>query len=576
MGGRQSLAPRAAGNMKIVQAADPRPIREDRQLLARMEGEVQDFLDQTGFQFPAKYGGDFHMPSQVLFMTAFRHMYHQCIDLKYIFNAEPKKEVEEVLQLLGDIKYPFLTDLSKTKLAAPGSIHNWPPVVGMLHWMLCIKVRTISRNHLQPASCLTDCFVFQIALDLPTTHYHGGPLERPVSDEDDDTCHYFPYLWLCYEQFWESRDEYPEERERLEGIFDQKSKQAREELEQLRRDEEDLRARLEQLQENESPLQIEETEKTVLETDIAKFIEYREEALIPRIKHYDASLEALRKDIEKLEEKLQRFVRERDALQKQVDAQNVSINDFEQMSRQREILAEQLKQIMARLQEHSSTNGHLEIQLSNKQSRVEEELERLSDKCRELSMFPYILPDGNRLQDFVIVAGNTSTMLPEGLDLGRGLKGHLQIKREELGGLYKEVTGAKIKEQEEHDVVFEEVEEKREELIRLDVRLKSVKEKTDIVSAAGKEESRLQAELEASNEIAFEQIDQVSRNTLDQAESKLQSAKLQINMVRDRDEELREQLHQEYVAGLETILSLKQLVTEGLKSLEEATKTEPM
>jgi kinetochore protein NDC80 len=139
------MAPRPGGNLKAVQL-DPRPIREDRQLLAKMEGDIQDFLSDTGFVFPAKYSGDFHMPSQVLFMTAFRHMYHQCFDIKYVFNAEPKKEVEEIVMLMNEVKYPFMFDLSRTKLIAPGSIHNWPPVVGMLHWMLCVKV---SENSMQ-------------------------------------------------------------------------------------------------------------------------------------------------------------------------------------------------------------------------------------------------------------------------------------------------------------------------------------------------------------------------------------------------------------------------------------------
>lgn len=141
MGARQSLAPRAGGNLKAIQTADPRPIREDRQLLQRMEMEIQNFLIDTGFVFPAKYMYEFHMPSQVLVMTAFRHIYHQCIDVKYIFVAEDlKKEIEEVMQLMTDIKYPFLSDVSKTKLSAPGSIHNWPPICGMLHWLICLKV----------------------------------------------------------------------------------------------------------------------------------------------------------------------------------------------------------------------------------------------------------------------------------------------------------------------------------------------------------------------------------------------------------------------------------------------------
>lgn len=105
-----------------------------------MEAEIQDFLADTGFVFPPKYSGEFHMPSYALVVGSFRHIYHECIDLKYTFIAEPRKEVEEILQLLSDIRYPLIMDLSKTKLSAPGSIHNWPPVCGMLHWMIALEV----------------------------------------------------------------------------------------------------------------------------------------------------------------------------------------------------------------------------------------------------------------------------------------------------------------------------------------------------------------------------------------------------------------------------------------------------
>lgn len=146
MGGRQSLAPRAGGNLKAMQAVDPRPVREDRQLLARMETDIQDFLTETGFVFPAKYSGKFELPPQVLVIGAFRHIYHQCIDLKYVFVAEPKKEAEEIMTVMTDIKYPHLGDISKTKLSAPGSPHNWPPICAMLHWMICIKVSILMKE----------------------------------------------------------------------------------------------------------------------------------------------------------------------------------------------------------------------------------------------------------------------------------------------------------------------------------------------------------------------------------------------------------------------------------------------
>lgn len=391
-----------------------------------------------------------------------------------------------------------------------------------------------------------------------------------MSNEDEDFCHYFTYLWLCYEQFWDSKDEYPEERAKLEKIFDEKSQQARRELIQLQKEEIHLTARLKQLQENDSPLVIEENENKVLESDVKKFVDYMRDALEPRMLQLETGVENVRRESEKYEERLQRLLRDREVLQEQVDAQNVSANDFEQMSRQRETLAEQFKQVMTRLQDYSSTNSHTEISLSNKQSRVEDDLKDLSDKCRDLAMFPYSLPDGGQLFDFDIVAGNTNTMLPKGLDLRIDLRRRIAEKRDRLALAYREATSEKIREQEEYDSTMEEVGEKREEVRTLETRLKSIKEQTDLVNAASKEESQMQSEIEADGEMALKQLDQAGRNTLDQAESRLQSAKMQINLVRDRDEKLREELHQKYVTGLETILDLKTLVTKGLEALDEA------
>lgn len=391
-----------------------------------------------------------------------------------------------------------------------------------------------------------------------------------MSDDDEDFCHYFPYLWLCYEQFWDSKDEYPEERAKLEEIFEEKSRQARRELEQLREEELQLSSRLKYLHENDSPLKVEEGENKVLESDVKKFVDYKREALEPRILQYETGVETFSRESGRHEERIERLQRERDGLQNQVDAQNVSSNEFEQMSRQREILADQLRTIMAKFQEQSSSNNHMEVSLSNKQSHVEDDLKDLADKCRDLGMFPFMLADGRQLFDFDVVAGNASTMLPMGLDLRVDLRRRISEKRDGLAARYREAVSAKIKDQEDFDAIMEEVEEKREEVARLETRLRSIKEQTDLAQAAGKEEARIQAEVEASNEMALAQVDQAGRSAVDQAESRLQSARLQINLVRDRDDQLREELHQDFVAGLETILSLKSLVTEGLKELEEA------
>ncbi|MCO5549630.1 hypothetical protein L7F22_003103 [Adiantum nelumboides] len=549
--GRVSLAPRSGmGGMNgksSMQIIDPRPVREDKSYLARLEMEIQDFLVQTGFAFPAKYSGEFHMPSQALVMSAFRHLYHQCVDLRYTFSAEPKKEVEEILQLLNDIKYPLITDLSKTKLSAPGSIHNWPPICGMLHWLVCIES----------------------SLETVTTKYHGGPLERPVSAEDEDFCHYFPYLWRCYEQFWDSKDEYPEEEEKLERIFEEKSARTKKELDRMKEEWLDLEEKLKDLKENDSPLEVEEKEKAVLESDVKKFIEYRDAVLLPRIQQYNNVVEKLKADSAMHTDQIHQRTQERDRLRREVDAQEVTADDFETMSRERETLSKQLDDMMTKLHDRSSTNGHTEISLSNRQARVEDDLKTLSDQCREIDMFPFTLQDGRTIYDFEMAASNTSTLLPKGLDFRQDVKRKIGDKRDRFARQYRDLTGTKLKDQESYDLLLEEVEEKRESMDKLEMRLKSIREQTDMANAASKEENRIQAELEAKNGLAIAQIDQSGRMALDQAEARLQEARMQLTLVQERDTTLRKELHDEFVVGLENILSLKSAVSEGLKSLQE-------
>jgi SMC interacting uncharacterized protein involved in chromosome segregation len=513
-----------------------------------MEAEIQDFLAYTSFVFPPKYSGEFHMPSQALVMSAFRHLYHQCVDLRYVFNAEPKKEVEEVLQLLSDIKYPLISDLSKTKLSAPGSIHNWPPICGMLHWLVCLES----------------------SFEQVTTKYHGGPLERPVTTEDEDFCHYFPYLWRCYEQFWDSKDEYPEEQEQLEKIFEEKSENARAEVEQMQTELESLEERIREYEENESPLEIERKEKSVLESDVKKFIEYRDTVLLPRIQQYRNVVEKLKVDANTHTTLIEQRTQERDRLRKEVDAQDVSSDDFEAMSREREALARQVEEMSNKLLERSAANGHTEVSLSNKQARVEDELKELSDQYREVGLFPFTLSDGRQIFDFEMHAGNEKTMLPSGLDIGKDVKRSVIAQREAIVKQYRETASMKLREQEAYDLLLEEVEGQREEADKLEMRLTSIREQSELLNAASKEENKVQADLDARNELALAQIDQAGLAAVDQAEAKLQAARVELNLVRERDAELRRRLHEEYVAGLENILSLKSTVTDGLNLLDEA------
>lgn len=395
-------------------------------------------------------------------------------------------------------------------------------------------------------------------------------MERPLSSEDDDFCHYFPHLWYCYEQFWEGQDDFPKQWAELGIVFEEKTRHCEEETQALQEEEIRKSTALMTLKQTEPPLNFERNENEVLENDVKKFVEYIKVALQPRIKQFDNSINAHLRESEISEENIRKAKKEKSIYQEQVDAQNVSADDFEQMSREREHLAEETKLYMDRRQEHSTSNNYVEVSLSNMQSRAEEGLKNLSDNCRDVDILPLVLLNGARLYDFDIVAGNSETMLPKGLDLKGSLSRVAMEKRDAYGAKYRTMTHDKIREQEDYDLLLEEMDEYRDGLSQADTKLRSAKEQNDLAHATFKEESRLQDEGVANAEMALAQLEQSGRVNIDVAESRAQAARMQINLIRDQDQTLRREMHQRYVAGLETVLSLKSLVSEGLKSLEEA------
>jgi kinetochore protein NDC80 len=57
------------------------------------------------------------------------------IDDEYAFLDGARLE-EEVIPALKCLEYPFLSQVDIKWLAAPASMHSWPSLLGVLHWLV--------------------------------------------------------------------------------------------------------------------------------------------------------------------------------------------------------------------------------------------------------------------------------------------------------------------------------------------------------------------------------------------------------------------------------------------------------
>lgn len=118
---------------------DPRPIRE-RSYQAKMRQEIFSWLQATEYEISMQTltsitGKDFRAMFQHLVSVA---------DPAYPF--DPKMRFEDEFQpALKALKYPFASQIDNKWLAAPGSMHSWPTLLAVLHWL--VQVGKVSLVH---------------------------------------------------------------------------------------------------------------------------------------------------------------------------------------------------------------------------------------------------------------------------------------------------------------------------------------------------------------------------------------------------------------------------------------------
>jgi kinetochore protein NDC80 len=129
MGG--ALQPAAIQTLK-----DSRPLR-DRQYQTKMRQDVVGWLQSTEYDISMQTlanitGKEYRNIVQYLFSM---------LDPGYPFDPQARFE-DEFIPALRCLRYPFVGQVDPKWLAAPASMHSWPSLLGVLHWLVVMcKVR---------------------------------------------------------------------------------------------------------------------------------------------------------------------------------------------------------------------------------------------------------------------------------------------------------------------------------------------------------------------------------------------------------------------------------------------------
>lgn len=143
-----------------------------------------------------------------------------------------------------------------------------------------------------------------------------------------------------------------------------------------------------------------------------------------------------------------------EALQKQVNAQEISPDEFERMSTERDTLERQRLEVEALIAEEKNKGWNLELSLNQRQDALEKDVKAFNLLGAEVGLFPMTInPDGmeTELLELEIVHSNIETMLPKGVDMKKLIKPTiLELKRKAVEE-YQEISDRKEKDQAEFD-----------------------------------------------------------------------------------------------------------------------------
>ncbi|RPB23642.1 hypothetical protein L211DRAFT_234879 [Terfezia boudieri ATCC MYA-4762] len=558
---------------------DPRPLR-DRSFLARIAGEILEYLATNNFEAETKYQVSSHFlksPTQKDFNVVFEYLYHQ-LDPNYHFT---KSMDQEVLPILKTLRYPYLNAITKSALAAVGGANSWPTFLGMLHWLLEL-VRTMER--------------------LDSGDYEAAVEEKEGLDVGSDRI-VFEFAARSYQTWLQGVDDHSGYIQEMVSQFDERVMRYNQDVEELEHQNIELREQLGKINlvdsEGRTPLQVLEVEKLILEKDKEKFSVY--------IGNLEGQIQKTRAANERLKEQVRELDEELMGLQRAVDKQGLSPQDVDRISGEREKLDKGLAVVSERVEELRGRAKEKEGEAVRKLEQLERAIARYNTlayqigvvppqavnakgKDFELMLFPSKVAGGvgekMQIEDMEGIGGPEDARLL--VDSGTGWQPKQVINRDVRHEVKQSLNKLRGEIGERIHMLQDEGLRGNELIDRVNEALGDLKEEVESLQAkvqgAQMEFERIKETMTSETNLANTEIEKLERElqslrlgmnsgvlSLDQ---RLQSVMIEWDQLQHAADALRQELHGEVERALNDIIRFKVHIQEGLGEFEKRLEEE--
>ncbi|KAH9057126.1 HEC/Ndc80p family-domain-containing protein [Lactarius deliciosus] len=531
---------------------DTRPLR-DRQYQTKMRQDIVSWLGGTEYDISIQTltnmtGKDYRNVFQFLLSM---------LDPGYSFDPQVRFE-EEFVSALKCVQYPFVGQVDPKWLAAPASMHSWPSLLGVLHWLVCMckgRLAYMDSGH-------------------PTLQY-SEIIPEKFDHPDHHSALAFDYFTEAYEIFCTGSDVFVDQQLKLEERYAKKDEQTEVELEELKVELAKVKAKYDKLQSSPAPIDKLLSDNQCMKRDFEKFQECihnwegRKKTLISHVAN-------LKIDITQQSSNLEQLEAEQERLSEVVKEQNISPDEVVRMNTEHEQLAQGIDELKAKIAETQKDVHSLEVAVANHGAAAEEAVDAYTTLLSDLGLFP---PLPRPFQDIDLrMELNTAASQPEnllkGLDIRHiirpTLNDILEAKRDERIT----VNNQRIQMDHEFDELISECEKLEDEI--------NETEKTVMVLDEQAEDLRETAQREAL--INNAEIKRLERNlTLARTaalsggagvESQLQTLQIAYREQMQKIARLQEETVRAIVKNSTEIAMFKEMTSQQLKDLRDfATRT---
>lgn len=356
---------------------DPRPLKSDSSYRARIGQELLDYMAANNFEMETKHmlsQNTVKSPTQKDFVFMFQWLYHR-IDPSYRFQ---KGIDQEAPPILAQLRYPYQKSITKSSLTAVGSANSWPTYLGLLHWMMQLAqmLDGYAANQYDDACAEAGVDVSgdRIIFGFLSGAYRDWLLMDDEAGDDDQDRVLAPHVEAMAREFDQSNSKYLDELQILEGEHQR------------------LQKEIEKLEKSGNEVATLDRNFKIMEEDKVKFEEF-DNRMNQKSEKYEAKVQFLQEELDKVLIELKEADEERVNLQKAVDDQGISMVDIDRMNSERERLQKGVASTLVRLEEVKKKVAEKEIEASRKLDDLERMVEKYNSLGYQIGLIPSTAPN---------------------------------------------------------------------------------------------------------------------------------------------------------------------------------------